>query len=74
MIADLQPPGRGAPRGVLTTSQPLHCAAVVVFGIQTLDVVAWTLTTVGMAAAAVALVRREPWRGREPSPGVREVP
>ena len=43
---------------VLTVSQPLHFAAFVVFGIQTLDVVAWTLTAVGMAAAAVALVRR----------------
>jgi hypothetical protein len=43
---------------VLTVSQPLHFVAFVVFGIQTLDVVAWTLTTVGMAAAAAALVRR----------------
>jgi hypothetical protein len=41
----------------LTISQPLHFAAFVVLGIQALDVVAWGLTTVGMAAAAVALVR-----------------
>jgi len=41
----------------LTISQPLHFVAFVVLGIQALDVVAWGLTTVGMAAAAVALVR-----------------
>jgi hypothetical protein len=41
----------------LTISQPLHVVAFVVLGVQALDVVAWALTTVGMAAAAVALVR-----------------
>jgi hypothetical protein len=48
----------GAPFAwALTISQPLHFVAFVLLGIQALDVVAWALTTVGMAAAAVALVR-----------------
>jgi len=49
----------------LTISQPLHFVAFVVLGVQVLDVVAWALTTVGMAAAGVALVR-----GRRAQPAV----
>jgi hypothetical protein len=41
----------------LTISQPLHFVAFVILGVQPLDVVAWCLTVVGMAAAAVSLVR-----------------
>jgi hypothetical protein len=41
----------------LTVSQPLHLVAFVILGVQALDVAAWMLTTVGMAAAAVALVQ-----------------
>jgi hypothetical protein len=48
----------------LTISQPLHLVAFLVLGVQALDVAAWTLTTVGMAAAAVAR-----WSG---APGGRE--
>ena len=41
----------------LTISQPLHFVAFVILGVQPLDVVAWCLTVLGMAAAAVSLVR-----------------
>jgi|tagenome__1003787_1003787.scaffolds.fasta_scaffold20490813_2 hypothetical protein len=41
----------------LTVSQPLHFVAFVVLGVQPLDVFAWLLTALGMAAAAVALLR-----------------
>jgi hypothetical protein len=40
----------------LTVSQPLHFVAFVVLGVQPLDVFAWLLTALGMAAA-VALLR-----------------
>jgi hypothetical protein len=44
----------------LTISQPLHFVAFVILQLRPLDVTAWTLTAVGMAAAAVALWRDQP--------------
>jgi hypothetical protein len=41
---------------LLTISQPLHFAALVILGVQPLDVFAWCLTAVGMGAAAWALL------------------
>lgn len=41
----------------VTISQPLHFVAYVVLGVQPLDVGAWLLTTIGMGAAAWALLR-----------------
>ena len=41
----------------LTVSQPLHFVAAVVVGSRELDLVAWSMTAVGMAFAARALVR-----------------
>lgn len=50
-----------APFGwALTASQPLHFLAFVVLGVQPLDVFAWGLAAVGMAAAAVAVLRARP--------------
>jgi hypothetical protein len=40
----------------LTVSQPLHFVAAVVVGSPTLDLLAWSLTAVGMAFAARALL------------------
>src|SRR4051794_28184275 len=40
----------------LTISQPLHFIALVILGLQPLDVFAWCLTAIGMAAAAWALL------------------
>ncbi|MEO7981038.1 MAG: hypothetical protein ABI807_09130 [Sporichthyaceae bacterium] len=51
---------RQIPRPVaiaLAVSQPLHFVAAVIVGSPTLDLFAWGLTTVGMTAAAVAVVR-----------------
>jgi hypothetical protein len=42
---------------LLALSQPLHFVAFVILDFRPLDVTAWTLTGVGMAAAAWALVR-----------------
>jgi hypothetical protein len=39
----------------ITVSQPLHFVAAVVVGSHTLDLVAWSLTAVGMATCAAAL-------------------
>lgn len=50
----------GAFGWALTISQPLHFVAFVILGVQPLDVVAWCLTAVGMAAAAISLVRETP--------------
>lgn len=47
----------------LTVSQPLHFVAFVVLGVQPLDVFAWCLTAVGMAAAGVSLLREAPSAG-----------
>jgi hypothetical protein len=47
----------------LTVSQPLHFVAGIILGLQALDAFAWGLTAVGMAAAAVALLRQT---GRNP--------
>lgn len=44
---------------VLAVSQPLHFLALVVLGIQALDTTAWTLTAIGMGAAAWTLLREE---------------
>ena len=41
----------------LTISQPLHFVAAVIVGSPTLDLFAWSLTTVGMGFAARALLR-----------------
>ncbi|MGI9155783.1 MAG: hypothetical protein ACR2FG_04000 [Marmoricola sp.] len=41
----------------LTVSQPLHFVAAVVLGSHLLDLVAWGLTALGMAALAMVLVR-----------------
>ena len=43
----------------MAVSQPLHFVAFVVLGVQALDVVAWTLTAVGMAFAARTSLARE---------------
>lgn len=42
----------------LAVSQPLHLVAAVVLGSHLLDALAWTLTAVGFAAAALAWRRR----------------
>ncbi len=41
----------------VTVSQPLHFVAAVVLGNHTLDLAAWTLTALGMAVAAAAVLR-----------------
>jgi hypothetical protein len=41
----------------LTVSQPLHFVAAVIIGSPELDLLAWSLTAVGMAYAGRALVR-----------------
>jgi hypothetical protein len=41
----------------ITVSQPLHFIATVVLGSPQVDFVGWSLTAVGMAAVAVAVVR-----------------
>ncbi len=51
---------RQVPRWIalgLAVSQPLHFVAAVIVGSPTLDLIAWGLTAVGMAAAALAVVR-----------------
>jgi hypothetical protein len=51
---------RQVPRWVaalLTVSQPLHFTAAVIVGSPTLDLFAWSLTTLGMGAAALAVLR-----------------
>ncbi len=40
----------------ITVSQPLHFVAAVIIGSPTLDLIAWTLTAVGMAAVARVLI------------------
>jgi hypothetical protein len=40
----------------LAVSQPLHFLSFAILGVQPLDVFAWSLTAVGMGAAAWALV------------------
>ena len=42
---------------VLAVSQPLHFVAVVIVGSNTLDLIAWSLTALAMAVAALALLR-----------------
>jgi hypothetical protein len=51
---------RQIPRPVaalLTVSQPLHFVAAVIVGSHSLDLFAWSLTTLGMGAAALAVLR-----------------
>ena len=43
----------------LTISQPLHFVAAVIVGSPALDLLAWSLTAVGMGFAAAALIRMQ---------------
>ena len=52
---------------VIAVSQPLHFVATVALGSPSLDLVAWSMTAVGMAMVARALLRGDPSPAVQPS-------